>query len=238
MRILILIIILVTTFSACNNSEKRDAEIEKDYVDYFYPTDSLIPFIYVFQDENDPLNEKIQRIYRLESPTDTNLVVEYFNANFRITEAFSYSIDSFLVNDHMIVDGDGLKRKAKVTSNSFFPLIRDKYAHFISDFPSHLDSIALVYQSKKSIINDDYKIELFGKTLPAVLVKDSVIITFVNTFTKQGSSQNAVVNRVFAKGYGLVQWSSDDGAIVYDLKRILNNDWWQEVAQGPEVKRL
>ena len=224
--------------SACTTSgdNKGNGKAGSDYAEYFYPTDSIIPFIYVYQDENNPLDEKMHRIYRLDNPKDTTLAIEYFNADFRITEGFSFDINSFLVVDHMIVDGEGLKRKAKLSSNSLFPLNKGDQSLFISDFPSHLDSISMVYSSKKGISNADFQIQVFGKTIPALLVKDTITITMVNIFTQQGSSQKTVVNRVYAKGYGLVQWSSSDGSIVYKLTKILSNDWWEEVAQSPEVK--
>lgn len=238
MRILYLIVVLMVLVSACDNAgdNKEGGKIRKDYVDYFYPTDSLIPFIYVFQDKNDPLNEKIQRIYRMESPSDTILVVEHFNANFRITEGYSFDVNNFQIVDHMIVDGDGLKRKAKLSSNSFFPLNKGELSYFISDFPSHLDSITMVYQSKKGVSDADYKIDVLGESIPALLIKDTVSITMANVFNQKGSTRSFIIDRVYAKGYGLVRWSSEDGSIVYNLEKILNNQWWEEVAQSPQVR--
>jgi hypothetical protein len=238
MEKLLLLFVITFLVSSCMNEEETELSdnVASDFVDYFYPTDSLIPFIYVFQDKNDPLNEKIHRIYRLENPSDTVLVVEHFNADFRITEGFSFDVNNFFVKDHMIVDGNGLKRKAKLTSNSFFPLSKNNQSVFISDFPSHLDSISMVFKSKKGISNADFKIEVLGEVVPAILVKDTVTVTLANVFTQQGSTQNVVIDRVYAKGFGLVQWSSSDGAIVYDLKKILSNKWWEEVAQSPQVK--
>src|SRR5690554_474080 len=66
MKYLFILTIGVIILSTCNTSEdKGNASV--DYAEYFYPTDSIIPFIYLFQEENNPLNEKMHRIYRLES---------------------------------------------------------------------------------------------------------------------------------------------------------------------------
>ena len=238
MKTFFIFITIAVLISACTTSEdnKGSGNVKSDYADYFYPTDSIIPFIYVYQDQNNPLNEKIHRIYRLENQKDTTLTVEYFNADFRITEGFSFDIHSFLVKDHMVVSGDGLKVKTKLTSTSFFPLSKDDQTLFVSDFPSHLDSISMVNVSKTVISNADYQIEVLGEMVPALLVTDSTTWTMVNVYTQQGSSKKAVINRVYAKGYGLVQWSSSDGSIVYNLKKIHSNKWWEEVAQSPEAR--
>lgn len=235
MKIVLILISIAALFSACTSSGDKHSG-SMDYADYFYPTDSIIPFIYIYQEEGNPLNEKMHRIYRLEEAKDTTLAVEYFNADFRITEGFSFNINTFLVEDHMIVDGDGLKRKAKLSSNSFFPSSKGESSHFVSDFPSHLDSIALVYSSKKTISDTDLTTLVLGNTVPAILVKDSITVTMVNVFTQEGSSQKVVVDRVFAKGYGQVEWSSNGGSIAFVLKKIVSNDWWEEVAQSPQVR--
>lgn len=235
MKNLFILIIGVIILSACNTSEDKGNESE-DYAEYFYPTDSIIPFIYLFQEENNPLNEKMHRIYRLESAADTTLAVEIFNSEFRITEGFTYDVNDFSVEDHMVVDAEGLKRKAKLTSNTIFPLRNGEQSLFVSDFPSHLDSISMVYASKKSVIDDATEINVLGKNAPAIVVRDSVTVTMVNVYTKQGSSQQFAMDRVYAKGYGLVKWSLTDGSVVYELKNILSNKWWEEVAQAPSVR--
>ena len=239
MKGLFIFILIAVLISACSTSEESKAEgkeVKSEYAEYFYPTDSLIPFIYLYQEQNNPLNEKAHRIYRLEDATDTTLAIEYFNSDFRITEGFSFDINSFEVEDHMIVDGEGLKRKAKLTSNTFFPMSKDVSSHFISDFPSHLDSITIVYSSKKGIAETNLEVSVLGKNVPAILVKDTIIITMVNVYTQEGSKQEVVVDRVFAKGYGQVKWSSNDGEIVFELKKIVTNQWWENVAQGPQVR--
>src|SRR5690554_4489495 len=121
MKNLCILFIGVIILSSWNTSEDKGNE-SVDYAEYFYPRDSIIPFIYLFQEENNPLNEKIHRIYRLESAADTTLAVETFNSAFRMTEGFTYDVNDFSVEYHLVVDAEGLRRKAKLSANTIFPL--------------------------------------------------------------------------------------------------------------------
>jgi len=235
------LLFLISTFlliASCETSDDsgiEEKENESSYTEYFYPTDSLVPFIYVFQNVNKPLDEKVHRIYRLESPQDTSLVVEYYNSNLTITEGYTHSIkDDFKVTDHMIVDGDGKKRKAKLSSNTFFPTYKDEQIQFVSDFPSHLDSITMIYQSKRRFL-EKKTVKVLGKDVPAIIVEDSVKVLFVNPFNKKSSSQKVMIARTFAKGYGMVRWSANNEEIVYELDKILSNEWWEEFGQSPQI---
>lgn len=238
MKLLLLgIIISLFVFSCKENgsdAEKTlaDSKNEVDYRDYFFPTDSLIPYIYVFQGSHNPLDEKFFRIYRLQDDQDTSLVVERYNASFRITEGFTHNLlDSLKLSDYMIVDGDGIKRKANVLSDRTFPLGLGDVSYFVADFPAHADSLTMIYESKRNIAEVNLKKNVFGETVDALKVIDSVKVHLVNPYTKNSKTKLVVTNRYYAKGYGLIEWGSDELDVHYHLKKILSDDWWTEFAQ-------
>jgi hypothetical protein len=244
MKLFISIVIVSMLIVSCNgndSSEKRDlvksSKEAINYNDYFFPSDSLIPYIYVYQGTHNPLDEKFFRIYRLQDNQDTSLVVEKYNANFRITEGFTHDLtDSLKLTDYMIVDGDGVKRKANVLSARTFPMGLNDVSYFVADFPSHTDSLTMIYESKKNIAEVNVKRDVFGDSVDVLKVIDTVRVHLVNPLTQQSNSKLVVTNRYYAKGYGLVEWGSDELDIHYRLKKILSNEWWSEFAQGPQVK--
>lgn len=227
---------LLFSFFSCKESESNEV-ITEDYRAYFFPTDSLTPYIYVFSDEKNPLDERFLRMYRLQNDTDSSFVVERFNSLFRITEGITYSLnDSLTVIDHMIVDRDGLKRRTQLTSNYDFPIYKDMLARFITDFPGVIDSTVMIKDSKKNVFDADYTYVLFDKEVPAILVKDTISIVELNKNSKEMGENRVVTNNIYAKGYGLVEWGTEDNSIVYSLRTILSDKWWSENAQAPQIK--
>lgn len=236
-RLLITVLIVSVTFVSC--SGWGDAEINNGAdktTDYFFPTDSLEPYIYVYADINRPVDEKFYRVYTLQTANKHHLIVERFNASFRITEGYTYDIDDdFKVVDHMVTDAQGKKRKASLTEVNMFPTSFDEEARFTSDFPAHIDSLMGVYKSTKEIV-DSMDYELLGKSTKAILVEDEVTLSFVNPETRKGSANSVEINRVYAKGFGLTEWYTKDKKVHYKLKRVLTDKWWKEHAQGPVIK--
>lgn len=237
MKLIIFLLSVLFVIASCTTPEGEQKTVENEtYAEYFYPTDSLIPYVYVFQNTKYKMDEKVLRIYRSETPEDTSLVVEFYNSDLKITEGYTHDLkNQFNVIDHMIVDGDGLKRQAKLSASTFFPLNKDDKTQFISDFPSHLDSITMIYQSKRRVLEENKMVNVLGKEVPAIIVEDSVKVLFANPYTKKTSAQSVMIKRTFAKGYGMVRWTANNEEIVYELKEILDNKWWEEFAQAPQV---
>lgn len=244
MRLFLSTIVFLLLLISCNRNDS-DAEMNLadsnkqaiNYEEYFFPSDSLIPYIYVFQGSHNPLDEKFFRIYRLQNDQDTSLVVERYNANFRITEGFTHDLtDSLKLSDYMIVDGEGVKRKANVLSDRTFPLGLNDVSYFVADFPSHADSITMIYESKRNVEEVNLKKDVLGDTVAALRLIDSVKVHLVNPHTKASNTKLVVTNRYYAKGYGLVEWGSDELGVHYHLTKILPDEWWIEFAQGPQVK--
>lgn len=226
---------LLFLFTNCQEAESTIQEV--GFTSYFFPSDSLVPYIYVFSDEKRPLDERFLRLYRLENDRDTSFVVERFNSSFKITEGFTFKLnDSLTVIDHMVVDRDGLKRQSNVTSNYSFPIYTDMVAHFIADFPGVADSTVIVQDSKKHIFNSDTTYVLFGNELPAILVKDTIRWYELSSGSSEMRKQMVVTDNIYVKGYGLVEWGSEDKSVVFTLRVVLSDAWWSEHAQAPQVR--
>ena len=208
-----------------------------DVRDYFFPADSIAPYIYVYADEHKPLDEKVFRIYTLKTAEKHQLIVEKFNASFRITEGYTYDLDDDLnIVDHMIVDGDGLKRKANLSSTALFLSDSVSKAVFISDFPAPMESYTAIYKSTKLFKKRMNEYEILGQKTAAISVNNEIVLSFVDAEVQDGNANGVDVTEVYAKGYGLTEWYTENKKIHYKLKRILTNDWWKEHAQGPTVK--
>jgi hypothetical protein len=236
--LLILILIISCDESVTDDERLVNSKIEEiDFQDYFFPADSLIPFVYVFQGTHNPLDEKFFRIYRLQDNQDTSLVIERYNSNFRITEGFTHNLrDSLKLSDYMIVDGEGVKRKANVLSDRTFPLAKNDISYFVADFPAPSDSLTMIYESRKSVADLNFKKYVLGDTVDALRIIDSVRVHVVNPKTKESNTKLVVTSRYYAKGYGLVEWGSDELNVHYRLMKILSNEWWSEFAQVPQVR--
>jgi hypothetical protein len=231
------VVFLVFSVAITSCEEPTNQKVVESYKDYFFPTDSLVPYIYVFSDEQKPLDERFLRMYRMQNDTDSSFVVERFNSSFKITEGFTHELnDSLTIIDHMVVDRDGLKRKSKLTSNYNFPVFKDMVAHFITDFPGVIDSTVIVQDSKKHIVDANYSFTLFGKEIPAIHVKDTVRWYELNANSNEARERSVVTDNIYAKGYGLVEWGAEDKSVVYTLRKILSDKWWSENAQAPQVR--
>ena len=237
LNIFLLAMLTISTIS-CSNEGAEKNESDSDLTEYFFPSDSVKPYVYVYAEENNPIDEKIYRIYHLSTPDKEHLIVERYKPNFRITEGYTHDLAADLnVVDHMVVDAQGMKRKAHITENSWFPTTDDDVSVFISDFPAHLDSLICVYKSKKSHVNSmDYKI--LGEETKAIEISDETTYSFVDPDSQKGSSNTIEIIRIYAKGFGLTEWYTKDKRIHYKLKRILSNEWWKEHAQAPSVKGI
>jgi hypothetical protein len=236
-KLVYLVFFTLFLVSIVSCEDRKTSAVSDNFRDYFFPVDSLVPYIYVFRDEKKPLDERFMRMYRLQNDTDSSFVVERFNSLFKITEGFTYKLnDSLTLEDHMIVDRNGLKRKSKLTSQYNFPVFKGIEAHFIADFPGVADSTVIVQDSKKHVINVNYSYTLFGKTIPAIIVKDTIRLYELNVNTKEVREKSVITDNVYAKGYGLVEWGTEDKSVLYSLRTILSDKWWSENAQAPQVR--
>jgi len=199
--------------------------------DYFYPlTDE--PYIYAFQDKFNPISERFFRYVTMEKDGDDLFVIEMYNDILRIFEGFTLDRSSnFKIVDHMKVDRNGLKRKSNMLKTQYFPHNLNDQSVFIADFPSHLDSVIMVYESRKNIIETGVELEVMGEKVNTIKLIDSVRVHLVNTYTRETSTQYAPIYRYYAKGKGQVRFEGVDADVQYNLVKILPDSWWSEYAQ-------
>lgn len=229
------LLIVFFVLAACSNTDEKKGNDSKEEPaegiwDYFYPREDE-PYIYAFQDKYNPISERFFRYISMPQDDREVFVIELYNETLRIFEGFTLEpSDNFVISDHMKVDREGIKRSSKITKSAYFPADFDDQAVFIADFPSHLDSIIMVYESRKSVVAKDVKIEVMGKKLETIQLIDSVRVHMVNTYTKATSTQEAPIYRYYAKGMGQVRFEGVDTEVQYNLQRILPDSWWMEYA--------
>jgi hypothetical protein len=223
-------------FSACTSAEEKNGNNSMDEVtsvtiwDYFYPRKDE-PFIYAFQDKYNPISERFFRYITMPKDGREVFIIELYNETLRIFEGFTLEPNEhFTISDHMKVDKEGIKRSSKITKNAYFPKDFEDQAVFIADFPSHLDSIIMVYESRKNVIATDVEIDIMGEKLKTIQLIDSVRVHMVNRYTKETSTQEAPIYRFYAKGKGQVRFEGVNTQVQYNLQRILPDSWWAEYA--------
>lgn len=226
-------IIVLFLFGCSENSKDNSSNKEKselNLMDYFYPMNENEPYIYGYLDEKNPVAERFHRMINFREADSRSFVIERYNASLRIFEGFTLDPDSLNVLDHMMVDKNRQKRKSNVSATEYFPLEMNKTVRFVSDYPSHLDSITTVYDSRRTIIDKDVTVSVMDTTYEAILLRDTVYVHLVNRFTKESGTQSAVIDNYYAKGMGLVKFGDVDGKATYELKRIIPDSWWMENA--------
>lgn len=250
MRFLLVVFLIGIFFSCESNQEgnkqeeiqesdsikntQSEAALKRDSLsvfDYFYPvTDE--PYIYAFQDKFNPISERFFRYVTMEKDGDDLFVIEMYNDALRIFEGFTLDRSSnFKIIDHMKVDRKGLKRKSNMLKTQYFPNDFNDQSVFIVDFPSHLDSVIMVYESRKNIIATGVEIQIMGKKVNTIKLIDSVRVHMVNTYTQKTSTQVAPIYRYYAEGKGQVRFEGVDTDVQYNLVKILPDSWWSEYAQ-------
>lgn len=227
------LICLITLYSliACQSENSR---LEINPKEFFFPLDSVLPFVYLYQEQSNPLDEKIFRMYQLELNSDTSyFVLEKYNSIFEITEGFTFETkDSIKIIDHMVVDGNQMKRKSKVLNSNFFPYDYHSQSKFTTSFPGIADSSILLQESSSKIINRDTSYSLFNKRIPAIIISDSTILYEVDSKNKLVNYHEVAIKRIYAKHIGLVEWGTFDNRILYKLVQIKDNDWWNSISEN------
>lgn len=233
MKYFVLILISISLLGCNDNTETNGSEevdTELNLMDYFYPLNEDEPYIYAYFDEKAPLDERFHRMINFYEADSRTFVIERYNASLRISEGFTLDPNSLEILDHMMVDKNLKKRKSNITANQYFPLEMHKTVRFVSDYPSHLDSVTAVYDSRRTIIEKDIPVEVMDTTYQTILLRDTVNVHMVNRYTKESGTQTAVIDNYYAKGVGLVKFGDVDGKINYTLKSIISDSWWMKNA--------
>jgi hypothetical protein len=231
---LIICSVLLITTPSCMNDNSRNGQ---DFSEYFFPMDSLQPYVLAFRNTKNDLDEKFFRLYSMKESNQDYFYIERYNHNLRITEGFKLEKDgSMRIIDHMIVDADGLKRQARLSEFYYFPSPAAFPSRYVTDFPYLNDSIVMVLESKKVVVKTDTSVHVLGKDYPAIFVVDTIISRLVNPETKEVLEGKDWVHQIYAKNIGLVRYGSKDGSLVYELTNIFDDAWWYEFGMAPQVK--
>lgn len=216
---------LTVLLFACNTAPKKKMSL----VDYFYPVkDGKTAYVYL--DTLQPLDEKIHLFYKGKLNNEEVLFMESYKANLRLTEGYTFKLDdSISVVEHMVIDRWNQKRKSYLNAEGFLPGSQQEASYMNVSFPSHLDSVSTFFESKKTCIQSDTSFTFEGQTYPAVLVRDSIKMSFYNSFNGNGKSKVYAMNNLYAKGLGLVAYASSDNEYLHVLSRILSEEEWNAI---------
>jgi len=212
-----LVCLLLLSMAACSSNEERE-ELRA----YFYPENKEDKF-YVYRDQTNGLDEQIHRIYTVKDSKGKHLVIERYNAEGRITEAYNYGLDSLLLDDYMVVDRDGKKRQAELFKNELFPIRRSGEMYFASRFPGVADSTFFLYEIKRRVEEEKVSKAMYmDKERQLLLCADHVRLTVFNPFTKKENSKESKVFTVYAKDLGLVEWFDEGKNVHFVLEQVLD----------------
>ena len=224
--------LLLALFAVSCKTTNDDGLSDTLFAEYFYPNRDKTPVVYVYQDSVNGLNEKFFRTYVTTGEDQNFYNVERYTSDFRITEAYQYGLkDSLRINDHMVVDAYGEKRKAKVNARYLLPRTLNDESFFSSNFPSQLDSVVMIYEVKSTVINTKYSVDFDGKSHDAIQVRDSIKYQVFNPITKKAKSTVVAQNSIYAKGIGLYSYGSVKNTILFKLQKILTEEEWQMVKE-------
>lgn len=224
MKTLIIFCVLLLGLSACSSDEKEDGVVElvstNIFGDYFYEYDT-IPKIYVYRNVTNGLEEIFHRVFAIDDSEGNHVVVEIYAEDGRILEALNYNIDSLNLMDHMVVDTSNVKRKAELFKNNMMPIDKKKRADFASRFAGIMDSTLFLKEISR-VYQKELKLDVLGKKTEAVVFQDDIRMTLFNPFTRLEDVKETKSFAYFAKGYGLVEWHSENKLAHYRLEKIMS----------------
>jgi hypothetical protein len=232
-----MILFFVSSFMLCSCDNHSGLPVSNEIADYFFPADSLEPYIFAFRNNENPLDEKFYRLINTSEGNEQVFIIERYNSSLRITEGFTLDVsDGFTILDHMVVDAGALKRKSNVSSSGYFPKEMSLTSRFVGDFPYLSDSLVMIYDSKKYVYNSDTTVHVLGKKISAIHLKDTVRTRLADPLTKEVLEGTTVIDYLFAYKFGLVYWGSEDRSTYYELVNVFSDSWWMDVAQAPQVR--
>lgn len=218
--IAVLVGIVVIAVSSCEWKQERYSESENTFYQYFYPYDT-IPRVYVYRNITQGLEEEFHRVFSIKDSEGRHTVVEYYAEDGRLLEALNYNIDSLDVQDHMVVDRKKLNKKALITENQFFPMTKLEKGVFASNFPGVMDSTFFLKYIERSFVISGKINVLDQEDVKSVTFEDDILLKLYNPWTNLEDPRNGKAFYVYAEGFGLVEWYSEDKSMHYRLEKII-----------------
>lgn len=206
--------------SSCQDGEKEASVLESTY---FYPrTDS--PVVYIYQDSLNPIYELFERIIPYYDPLGQHLLIERYNANFQLIEAYDLLADQgHKVFNHILYANEN-QIMATITDSTFMPW--SGKGKFSSSFPSTVDSIMFSMVNNRSLSSETGNFDWEGKTLKTRIFVDSISTLIIDLKNKREKPMNAVARHEFAEGIGRVRIQLIDGTSNLVLVGILSEKDW------------
>lgn len=229
--LLVVFLVFMSCQEGTNKSSSTPESHKIDVSDYFFAKDSIAPFVTAFKDEQAPLDERFIRSILMKYEDSSLFIIEKYNALLRITEGFTFLVDDDLkVIDHMMVDGDGKKRKSRLHETSYFPSKLNDPVIFHVDFPSPLDSVIISMRSKREVTKHLDTLIFEERQGPAIVLRDSTVVRFINIYNEEQTSRLVVTDNYYVKGLGLVRFTTLDEKVNYEVVRFFSDKWWMEYA--------
>lgn len=220
MKYVLVVFGILLALSACEIKQDSKLVSENPFYRYFYPYDT-IPKVYVYRNVAQGLEEEFHRIFSIEDSQGKHTVVELYAEDGRLLEAMNYNIDSLDVIDHMVVDKNQKKQKALVTEDQLIPLSKLQKGVFASNFPGVLDSTFFLKYIERSFVKSG-EMDVLDRESKTVTFKDEILLKLYNPWKKLEDPREGVAFYVFAEGYGLVEWYSEDKSVHYKLEKIIS----------------
>ena len=177
------------------------------------------------------MDERYAHLIPQHQMNDTAYIIERFNANLRLTEAFSLTAqEGFIVVQKHKVSTPETKYEAKLKSNQWFPLQTNSIAHFSSNYPEN-DSIIQVWDQKRSFDRfiDDFSYNGTSKRA-AKIISDVVIYRIDQKNKKEQKAAELTLHEYWVEGVGLVKTHpADDETLHYMLDKQLSQENWAQL---------
>lgn len=219
MKLLVCIALGIIALSSCKeNSNLSDNE----FFEYFYAYDT-IPKVYVYRNVTNGLEEEFHRIFGINDSEGKHVVVEIYAEDGRILEALNFNIDSLDIADHMVVNLEQENTQAAVSENQYMPMSKKDKGIFATNFPGVMDSTFFLKYVEKSFVKEG-KIDVLGTSAETVEFRDDIMLKLYNPWKKLEDVREGKATQIYAKGYGLVEWSSEKKEVHYKLEKIISQN--------------
>ena len=234
MRIYVLLICISWIFSSCNaenNDTSEKSKVSKNiteythpYSSYFYPFDT-IPRIYQYRDMVHGLSEQFHRVYGLIDGYGKHIIIERYESNGRLVEAYNFNTDSLNIIDHTVVNSKGINEKATLYKNELFPKNMGDSSKFASKFSAVSDSTVMLMEWFRKVVSIESR-TVMSEQKQCLILDDAWRYTLLNPFTREENETLLNGSHYYAKGIGLVEWMDENKKVHWVLEKIISQKKW------------
>jgi hypothetical protein len=199
------------------------------FANYFYPYDS-VPRIYCYRNVANGLDEEFHRVFGIKDSKGHHVIVEKYSPDGRLIEAFNYNYDSLDVLQHIVVDRKKHKNSVPLKKNKRFPWNEKDQTLFISEYPSHFDSIIVIDTLKRKIAkkNIDHLV-LEEEARKSMILDEFISKTLLNIYTKKTITNLRTEGQsIYCEGFGLVEFYSKNKTVHFKLEKVISQKEWAQ----------